>query len=278
MRLGIYFRKEVSQVYSLVKRIIGFVSENRHEVYIEKSISHHFPGLPRFEIERASDYIDYLVVVGGDGTLIKALHMMGDSDVPIVAVRSGYRGALLDISPVEVEDRLRDLFEKRYVLREYDRIYAVTRSGPTPPALNEILLTPSIDYLRSRVIRLNVYKDDHLVYSLEGDGVIVSTPLGSTAYSLSAGGPVIDHSVRAMVITPLASIHLWARPVVVSIDSIVRILVRVDSVAGEVIVDGSFRAPVSPGEEVVVRRYPRPARIVRFHRDEEIYERIFERR
>ncbi|MEZ0290437.1 MAG: NAD(+)/NADH kinase [Sulfolobales archaeon] len=278
MKIGFYFKSDSQIARDLFVRIAGILRSRGHEIYVEKSL---VSGLDLRDLKvfdaRESD-LDLIIVIGGDGTVIKILHELGEKSTPIMTVRMGRRGILLDVAPIEIESRIEDLLNGRYTVRNYERIYAKTPSRVSSPAINEILITPSSEYLRSRVLRFSVYRDDVLIYSLEGDGIIISTPIGSTAYSLSAGGPIVDHSLPVMILTPLLSINLWARPVILPISSIVRVFIRRDSVPAEVIVDGIERISVSPGEWVEVTRYPHPARIIRFHRDEEIYERIFERR
>ncbi|MEM3662219.1 MAG: NAD(+)/NADH kinase [Sulfolobales archaeon] len=280
MKAGIYFKKGVGVARDLSIKIAEMISSRGWDVFFDSEFAGEID-MSRFKISDLRDLdLDFIVVVGGDGTLIKLLHKLGERSIPIMTVRMGRRGVLLDVSPIEVESRLEDLFNGRYVIRSYERIYAEIedRSIRTPPAINEILVTPSVEYIRSRVLRCTVYKDDALIYSLEGDGVIVSTSIGSTAYSLAAGGPLVDHSLPVMVITPLLPINLWVRPVVLPIDSIVRIMVRKDSIPAEIVIDGSVKIPIAPGESVKISKYPHPVRIIRFHRDESIYEKIFERR
>ncbi len=276
MKIGLYFKKDSQSAYSLVQKIYDYLRSERVEVYVEKKLRSLIPEASEFDISR--DDIDVIIVVGGDGTVIRVLHELRGRSIPLVTVRMGKRGVLLDVSPIEIKDRLRDLLEERYVIREYDRIYAEIEGVSYPPAINEILVTASVEYLRSRVIRFSVYKDNHPIYYLEGDGVIIATPIGSSAYSLAAGGPLLDRSVRAMVITPLAPIYTWPRPVVIPIESTVNIRLREESFPGEVVIDGYERVSVKPGSNIIVRRYPQPAKIIRFHEDERLYEEIFGRK
>jgi len=213
------------------------------------------------------DDVDFIVVVGGDGTLLRILHRLGDKDIPIMTVRMGRRGFLLDVPPFEARSRLKDLVEKRFVIEEYMRIQVAIdgRSSVLPPALNEVMVS-SWGPTRTKVVRLTVYKDEDLVCSVDGDGVIVATPIGSTAYSLAAGGPIIDSELKVMVITPLAPMQLGLRPVVIPADSVVRIKIGSDSGPAACIVDGQDIEVLKPGDSIVVTRAPKPARIVRFTR------------
>ena len=276
MKIGLYFKKDSSSAQALTKRIIDFLKRNNTEVFIEKNLKSLFPDVPEFDISK--DNIDVIIVVGGDGTVIRVLHELRERIIPLMTVRMGKRGVLLDVSPIEIEERLKDLLEGRYVLREYERIFSEINKVPYPPAINEIVLVASSEYYRSKVIRFSVHKDHYPIYYLEGDGVIIATPIGSSAYSLAAGGPLLDRSVKAMVITPLAPIYTWARSVVVPIDSTISIHLKEGSLPGEIVIDGYERALIKPGDTIIVRRYPQPAKIIRFHEDERLYEEIFGRK
>jgi NAD+ kinase len=279
LRIGLYFKKDNKTACNIAKRIIDLLKKNYDtKIFVEKELSDLIKEISTYDVKKASEYVDVIMAIGGDGTVIKVFHEMKDHDVPVMTVRTGHRGVLLDVSPLELEDRIKDLLEKKFVLREYERIYAYSDRFKTLPALNDIILTPSTEFVRMKIIRFSVYKNDRIIYSLEGDGVIISTPVGSTAYSLAIGGPVIDRRLRAMVITPFASIQLWARPVVLSSDETIKIVLRKDSNPAELIIDGSLRYSVEPGEEIFIKKYHRPARIIRFHDEDEIYERVFERR
>lgn len=231
-------------------------------------------GAGTFSLRRPD--VDFISVIGGDGTLLRTLHMLQDPRVPVMGIRMGRRGFLLDVAPIEVPERIRDLFEGRYSVVEYLRLKASASSGELPPALNEI--TVHLARLeRSKVVRLKIFKDDRALFYMEGDGVIVATPIGSTGYSLSAGGPVLDHDLKGFVITPLAPVQTWLRPLVVSSSSTIAVVVAEDSIESIAIADGQASLKLPPGGRVVIRAHEEPARIIRFHNTGLAYERLFPR-
>lgn len=223
------------------------------------------------------DDVDVIVVIGGDGTVLNTLHLLRDADIPIATIRYGRRGFLCDVPPYEYSEMLSRIASGDYKLVEYMRLKGEVKGVDTiPPALNELAIV-SLGSGRAKVIRLYIHKDSEEIYKrLVGDGVIVATPVGSTAYSLAAGGPVVDPLMRALIITPLASITLCARPVVLPPNSEIKVTVAKDSPEALLIVDGAFSIVLKPKDTVTIREHHKPAKFIRFYLGD-YYVRIFER-
>ncbi len=272
-RIGLYYKNSSKQAVEVASLIVDEVYRNGARVYVEESLKDIGNVDGRFSF--SSPDIDVLIVVGGDGTLLRALHGLGDRDIPVMTVRMGRRGFLLDVSPLEARQRVRDLLAGRYSVEEYIRLEAELRGERLKPALNEVAVI-SMYTGRTKVIRLNIYKDDSHLYSIDGDGIIVATPIGSTAYNLSAGGPILDPRADVYVATPLAPVQLWLRPIVFPSTSIVRVRVREDSQEAYVSIDGQEIRRIDPGEELYIRRHSRNAKIIRFT-EGWFYERLFHR-
>ena len=172
------------------------------------------------------------IVLGGDGTLIRcAAHLM-ELDIPILGINLGTIGFLAEIEKHNINKALDRLFEDDYTLENRIMLRGDLNGGAnrkfpdvafTSYALNDIVITRKG---LSRIISLRIYVNDELVDDYRGDGVIVSTPTGSTAYNLSAGGPIITHRADVMVITPICPHSLSPRSVVVSAEDVVKIVVR----------------------------------------------------
>jgi len=243
------------------------------DIYVESDVVDEVKWHKKFRL--STDVVDYVIVIGGDGTLLRTLHRMGDHVIPVMTIRVGRRGFLLDVAPFEARSRLRDLVEGRYYLRKCLRLQALLKGIKPPPALNEVAVLNWAE-LRSKVIRLAVYKDSQFIYNAYGDGLIIAPPTGSTAYSLSAGGPILDPDLDGYVITPLAPVQLHVRPIVVPSKSKIRILLRSDSAPAMCLIDGQYNITVDPGEEIIITSADKPALLVRFT-EFEFYERVFAR-
>jgi len=214
---------------------------------------------------------DVFVVFGGDGTILAAAREAAPRGIPILGVNLGAFGFLAEVTDLEVNDALDRLLAGDYHLDERMMLRAELRREDRPLreflALNDIVVTKS-GY--ARLLRVRTYvNDDHLA-THRADGLIVATPTGSTAYSLSAGGPIVHPSVRAMVVTPICAHTLNARAVVVSADDVIAL--RLDPVGAPpppaiLTVDGQEGFPLAADDEVRVGRSPHVARLIRFGRE-----------
>lgn len=209
----------------------------------------------KIPVAKMKNTCDAVLVIGGDGTILRAAPIVAPQDLPLVAVNTGEFGFLATAEAHEIHDLLQELQmgtlreEKRCLL---DAMFVEEGDTHTVRALNDIVIHRGEE---ARVVKLEVYVDDILVNRFAGDGVIVSTPTGSTAYNLSAGGPVFHPGVDALAITPICAHTLAVRPVVVSKQT--RIILRAQSYErGTVYLlsDGQVAAHLEPGAEVTVQR------------------------
>lgn len=203
-----------------------------------------------------------MVSFGGDGTLIRAASLAAEFGTPVLGVYFGRFGFVTQCQPDQVEITLRSFFANECTYEERMMLQAeLVRGGQTVAvlhALNEIALQRSIT---ARMMSFSVEVDKHFLTSYPADGFIVSTPTGSTAYNLSAGGPILDPGVHAFILTAIAPHTLSARPLVMRPDSdvILRVVTEGDSILS---VDGQGRLHVLNGDEVRVRRSPRVTRLI----------------
>ena len=211
--------------------------------------------------------VDMVLVLGGDGTLLGMGDLIGEagSDIPILGVNFGSLGFLTEVTLPELYPSLEAAVTGRAYLEERNMLRATTmRDGAVLAraiALNDAVVTKTV---RSRMIDLSVYVGDEFVTRVKADGLIIATPTGSTAYNLSAGGPIVQPNVDAMLLTPIAPHTLTYRPIVIPAASTVRVQPNMEE-RDEVVVtlDGQSSFPLLPGDSVTVCRGPRPLRLVR---------------
>ena len=249
------------------------VLEARHVAVVvneESAAGLECPALSVPERELAAR-ADVLVVFGGDGTILSAARQAGPRGIPILGVNLGGFGFLAEVNDAEVEEALHRLLAGDYHLDERMMLRAeVLRAGRAVHevlALNDIVVTKS-GY--ARVLRLRTFVNDELLATHLADGLIVATPTGSTAYSLSAGGPIVHPAVDVMVLTPICAHTLNARPVVISAGDTV--VVRVDPVGAPpppamLTVDGQTGFPLQADDEVRAGRSPHRTRLIRLGRE-----------
>ncbi|MEM4513752.1 MAG: NAD(+)/NADH kinase [Ignisphaera sp.] len=264
MKIGVAAKRGYENLYRIVQEILSYGHNMLGlDMLLDEDLSKEvsWPNLFRLY----EDKVDFLVVIGGDGTLFRVIQRLKYKETPIVGVRAGRRGFLLDVEPREALNRLRDLVDGRYGIREYMMLKIVPERGEEYYALNDVVVA-SIRDIRSNVISLEVYVDGDLLYRFDGDGVIVATPIGSTAYTFSAGGPVIDVDFEAIVVTPLAPLQPNARPVVLSPGKVLEIVNTSETEDALCIVDGETKLKISRANKVIIKKAEQGVKFVRFKR------------
>lgn len=213
------------------------------------------------------DQVDMVLVLGGDGTLLGMADRIGEaqSSVPILGVNFGSLGFLTEITLPEIYPSLEAALTGRAHVETRLMLRSTTMRGGAVFArhivLNDVVITKGA---RSRMIDLSVFIGDEFVTRVKADGLIVATPTGSTAYNLAAGGPIVQPSVDALVVTPIAPHTLTNRPIVIPSSSLVRVQPRMDD-RDEVFVtfDGQAGLPLRPDDEIRVERTEQPLRLIR---------------
>jgi NAD+ kinase len=204
---------------------------------------------------------DCLIVLGGDGTFLRAARALAEVDVPVLGVNSGRVGFLSKAEPDALEATLAELIEGSYSLEERMMLEARIIGGPVSgpfAALNDAAVVRGSQV---RVVHIEVTVSGTHVATWTADGVVVATPTGSTAYSFSAGGPILDPSARNLVVTPIAAYLSAVRSIVVGPQHTVRLRI-VDGAHSVVSIDGREDHPLAVGNSVEVRALDRPLRLV----------------
>lgn len=217
-------------------------------------------GLPR---DNVPDGTQLVIVLGGDGTLLAAARALGGRDIPIFAVNLGALGFLTAITIEEIYPELERAFrnEHRIGVRRMLQCELV-RSGEivaTYDALNDVVVTKSA---LARMIDIETHVDAHFVATYKADGLIVATPTGSTAYSLSAGGPIIFPSVDTLCITPICPHTLTARPVLVPGSSTIQ-MTNLSDDSTFLTIDGQIGEPLHCQDKVMCRASPKSVKLIR---------------
>ena len=197
---------------------------------------------------------DLLVVLGGDGTILNVAGQLGENLKPIFGINVGSLGFLTCASSNDYRDAVRDIVEGRIVLSERTLLEVRISDSPSLIALNDAVLSRGEV---SRLIRLRASVDGEALTEFNADGLVVATPTGSTAYSLSAGGPIMAPQSGVFVITPICPHVLTNRSIIVSEDSLIEIEATERDYPIFLTVDGLAPIPVKPGAVVTVRRAQR---------------------
>ena len=204
---------------------------------------------------------DLAVVVGGDGTLLSAARQLADHGIPLLGVNLGRLGFLVDITPAHISDCVSAVLDGRY--DEEQRFLLDARVGQQPPALalNDVVLHK---WNIARMIEFETWIDGRFVYTQRSDGLIISTPTGSTAYALSGGGPLLAPGLAAITLVPICPHTLSNRPIVIDAASEIEIKVcgQTDPDDVRITCDGATSLMIGNGDSLRVNRHATPLRLL----------------
>jgi NAD+ kinase len=213
-----------------------------------------------FDLEQKEDLsrisADIALVLGGDGAILRAARQMGYSQTPVLGVNLGKLGFLADLTPEQLREAIPRIVAGEYRITRhlmFECTVASPKSSQTFLGLNEVSLHAGHPF---HMIELDLIVDGETVLHFAGDGLIVSTPIGSTAHSLSAGGPILGQELPAFVITPICGHALTNRPVVDDSDKVYTIAIRRAAAGSAVVVDGQDILPLTTEHRVTVRKAP----------------------
>jgi NAD+ kinase len=243
---------------ALGRTVAAWLTERGHTVVLEAAEADLVDG-PH---AAADDHptLDLVVAIGGDGTVLRATRRAVAADADVLGINLGELGYLAEVEPDGWEAALGAYFAGQHRVDERMLVAARTSEGPLPPGLNEVVIEKQA---LGRTIRLGVRIDGAFFTSYVADGLIVATPTGSTAYSLSARGPIVAPSHRALVMTPVSPHTLFDRSLILGPSSVVEVAVLGDRDAA-ISVDGQDHGHLAVGDAISITAAPDPARFATF--------------
>ncbi len=262
--VGIISKPNVPQAAAVVPGLLEWLADHGLGIRYDTATA-GYAGLPGgLSREAVPEGCDLIVVLGGDGTLLAAARAVDGLDIPLFPVNLGGLGFLTAITRDEIGPEL-DRFlrgEHRIGRRSMLRAHVIREDTQVSvyDALNDVVLTKASI---ARMIDFDAYVDERFVAAYKADGLILCTPTGSTAYSLSAGGPIIFPQVAAMCLTPICPHMLTNRPVVVPDESTIEIVNRASDGETYLTIDGQVGEPLKRGDRVIARRSPHVLQLVR---------------
>ncbi len=243
-RIGIVCRGEPKDIPVLKELVEGIDADLE---VIPDSDSAKKLGLRGQSIEDMD--VDLLVCVGGDGTILRTLHYL-KRPIPVLGVNTGMMGFLARIQPENAVSSLRKIVFDGFEVERRERLSVRVMEEEMPYAMNEAVV---ITAKPGKMLHFAIFVDDEELEELRADGVVFATPTGSTAYAMSAGGPIVDPKVNATIIVPIAPFKLSARPTVVDINSEITLELR-GTKAAELVIDGQFYRKLSREEKIKITK------------------------
>jgi len=255
------------ELASIVPGLLQWFKEYHYHVVVDHETAPHAPGIEVLRRdEMASRSLNFVVVLGGDGTLLSTARSVATSGVPVLGVNLGSLGFLTEVPLEELYSTLEGIESSCCNVETRAMVHCdVMREGVVVAqydALNDIVVG------KGTIARLNhcdVYIDGVFVSSYQADSLIVSTPTGSTAYSLAAGGPILMPSVDAFVVTPVSAHSLTHRPLVVPGTSAIELVVNTGDDEAYLSIDGQVGMPMMDGDRVACRKSEQEVKLLRTH-------------
>ncbi|EGR0027023.1 NAD(+) kinase [Vibrio alginolyticus] len=249
------------------KELYQWLTSEDYKVFIDDRLAAILDDIPQSQFASLVELgknADLAIVVGGDGNMLGAARILSRFDVPVIGVNRGNLGFLTDLNPDDFQASLQAVLDGEYIEEERFLLEAeVHRHGQIKShnaALNEAVLHPG---QIAHMIEFEVYIDESFAFSLRADGLIVSTPTGSTAYSLSGGGPILSPSLNAISLVPMFPHTLSSRPLVVDGKRRIKLVVSPENRGTqEVSCDGQVSLPVTPGDEIHIYQSPNVLKLI----------------
>lgn len=259
-QVGIFLKQNDKQVISTLATVAQVLIDHNIDTFIEsKSKAQYQSDLPGYSAEEIGRQCDMAIVIGGDGTLLHAARLLAPFGTPITGINLGRLGFLVDVSPDEIQLRLNEFLMGEYVSepRFLLEIQLQNHSQIKAPllALNDLVFHK---WELARMIEFETSIDGHSINAYRADGLVIATPTGSTAYALSAGGPLIHPSLKAIAVVPICPHTLNNRPLIVNADSEITLSPKEEDARHTMItLDGQTRIQLESATEIRIRCYPR---------------------
>lgn len=264
-RIGIFAKPNGLGIADILTKTCAFLEKRGHQIILDDVSSKHIKS--EFAIANADKLgglCDLVLVIGGDGSLLKVARTVVDYSVPVIGINGGNLGFLADVKPQNLDSSLGPILDGEYFEEERTMLNAtIIQEGVVNNnhlALNDVVLHHG-DI--ARLIEFQIYIDDQFVVSQRADGVITSTPTGSTAYALSGGGPIVYPTLAVLTLLPMFAHALNTRPIVIDKTSKIRLVLdNSNNVYAKFSCDGQTHISLKAGDEVHIQAYKNNLRLL----------------
>jgi len=265
--VGLVVNPEKPRIFEIASRIAGWLSERGAQVFALPAAAHQVTSCRALTLQEMRQTVNLVITLGGDGTLFRAARQFAPFDIPLIGINLGGLGFLTEIPLTEFEAGLSDILEQHYRIEKRLMLEtAVRRKGTEVKrlmCLNDVVIGKCA---LPRIIALKTFVNDELITTYSADGLIISTATGSTAYSLSAGGPVVHPSLNVFIVSPICAHTLAVRPVILRPDQRVKVILEPPAPEVLLTIDGQEAFPLQEKDIITVHRAPCQTSLVRLHR------------
>ncbi len=261
-KIGIISKTGTEESIEILKELLPWLRKRECDVFLDNDAANilNIKGYNRSEIPC---FVDIVVVLGGDGTMLSIARLVADRGIPILGVNLGGLGFITEINRARLFDAMDKFLSRKYVLEERMMLIAhIHRQGEkisNYTVLNDIVINKGA---LARIIDIETYIDQKYVTTFKADGLIISTPTGSTAYSLSAGGPILYPTLHCIVLTPICSHTLANRPLVIDENMLIKVVLKSQSEDVFLTLDGQVGVSLKQNDVVEIKKSEYKTRLV----------------
>ncbi len=254
-KVGVYAKKNHPDAEQLALTICERLKRENIEVLLEVGLAEQIGQIIGYAGEDIPEQVDLIIVLGGDGTLISVARQVGELNVPILGINLGRLGFLTEVTRDELPEMLERILCEDYEVSERMMLDAIIHRGGKEvgryTVLNDVVINKGA---LARIIDMETYVDGRHLSTYKADGLIISTPTGSTGYNLAAGGPIVFPEINSLVISPICPHMLTNRPIMVWSRSVIEIKINFEDDVVFFTADGQVGRKLLPGDVVEVRR------------------------
>ncbi|MBZ2165341.1 NAD(+) kinase [Methanobacterium spitsbergense] len=271
MHLGVVARLDVEEAVELAGKIVEFLLEKNVETLLDSELASKLNKYQNIASDLKDMDVDMVIAVGGDGTVLRTQGFINKKKIPLFGINMGAVGFLTEIDPDETLTALEQVLDGNYFVEKRTQLQ-VWHNKELHSALNEVVL---MTQKPAKMLHIEISVDDEVVEELRADGIIIATPSGSTAYSMSAGGPIVDPRVGAFIIVPICPFKLGARPTVVPDDSVIKVKFLREGKKAVAVIDGQLEEEINYMDEMIFKKSDDSAYFVRLTKN--FYRRVREK-
>lgn len=265
-RIGLITNSGVREIRKKLSEVISYLNSKNREIYLNPSCAELTESdvYPVYESNELGKHCDLIIAIGGDGTMLMTAHFLCELDVPLLGINMGKVGFLSDIPSNNIKEQMESILNGDYTEEIRFFLYGqVIRDGKSiceDYALNDIIVQK---WNIARMVELETYVNKSFVHTHSSDGMIVSSPTGSTAYALSGGGPIMHPNLDALLLVPICPHSLTNRPIVVEGNSCIEIVIGTRKIdQARLTFDGKIKMQLAPRDKVIVKKKTQQIKLI----------------
>jgi NAD+ kinase len=263
MIIGVVARVDLADAVELAGKIADFLMEKGVDILLDTPLAQELRRYQDNKCEVSEMDVDLIIAVGGDGTILRTQSFISPKKIPLIGINMGTLGFLTEIDPENAFKAIEEVLKGNYFVERRNQL-RVWHNHELPTALNEVVI---MTRKPAKMLHIQINVDGEKVEELRADGLIIATPSGSTAYSMSAGGPIVDPKVEAFIIVPICPFKLGARPTVVSNESTITVKLLREGKKAIAVIDGQFEEEINYMDEIIFKKSENCAYFVRLTKD-----------